>query len=472
MLRARAWLLALLAAAAIAPACGGLSRLEGRRDAGSMSGDDDDAPPPPDAGRLDASSAGKSPTDAGGDARPSDGAPPDAAPPDAPPPDAASDAAPPDAESPDSPDGGLKWDVTRVVAGGDHACVLWSDGRVSCWGRNDSGQLGDGTTMNRSRATEVIGLRDAVSIAAYDRFSCAVIRDGTVRCWGSTDQQRLGSVPDAPDPPWLAEPVTVPGVSGAMGLSQGSSAAHACALTESWLYCWGANEFAQLAQGSSSPSAGPAAAVGGCCPVNASGSVEDGCIVNELGYVGCSGASLGNSQQGDTSVFTTVPLIDDARSVGTGLLFGCVLRMNGTVACWGTNGDGNLGDGTEEDAVEPVAVDGLEGVTKLAVGRHHACALLDSGTVSCWGKNLHGQLGDGTTEQANRPVVVLEHSVSVSGQSVLDSVVDIAAGDEHTCAARGSTDVYCWGSNLYGELGPNAKDEQSPWPTRVFSTFR
>ncbi|HEX5100564.1 MAG TPA: hypothetical protein VFV94_13740 [Polyangiaceae bacterium] len=416
MLRARAWSVALLAAAATAPACGGVSRLERRRDAG------------------------------------------------------ATDAAEPDAGPSDGGDGELRGNVASVVAGGHHACVLWRDGRVSCWGRNDTGQLGDGTTLNRSTPTQVIELPTAVSVAAYDRFTCAVVKDGTVRCWGSTDQQRLGSVTADPDPPWLSQPVTVPGVTDAFGLSRGSTAGHVCALTTRWLYCWGPNEFSQLAQGSASSSAGPAAATGGCCPVAASGSIANGCIVNESGFVACAGTSPGNAQKTGVSVFTLVPNIDDVRAVAAGLNFACALRTNGTVACWGANSDGELGDGTDQEALEPVDVDGLERVTKLAAGAHHVCALLDSGTVSCWGRNLQGELGNGTTEQANRPVAVLEHPAPAP--RALEGVVDIAAGNEETCAVVASSYVYCWGSNRYGQLGPYATEEQSPWPIKVIDTFR
>jgi len=474
MLRARAWLVALLAAAAIAPACGGLSRFERHRDAGATSGDDDDdVTSPPDAGRPDGSGAGKGPTDAGGGARPPDAAPTDGAsdagPPDAGPPDAAlPDAAPPDAALPDA--GIPDWDVASVAAGGDHACVLWSDGRVSCWGRNDTGQLGDGTTINRPAATQVIELPTAVSVAAYDRFTCAVVPDGSVRCWGSTDQQRLGSVPADPDPPWVAQPVTVPNVGGAFELSGGPTAGHACALTSDWLYCWGSNDVGQLARAEPASSARAAAAIGAFRVVSAAGSYSHACMVNDFGELGCAGATPGNGQQVNTDVFNSVVAISDALAVGTGADFGCVLRTNGTVACWGTNGDGNLGNGTEEDSVEPVAVQGLEGATKLAVGAHHACALLDSSAVSCWGKNLHGQLGDGTTEQANRPVFALEHLAPEP--RALENIVDIAAGNEHTCAVVGSSYVYCWGSNLYGQLGTRATDEQSPWPIKVIDTFR
>lgn len=467
MLRAGVWLLALLAAASIGPACGGISRLERQRDGGSTRGDDDDLVSPPDAGRPDTGGAGRAPTDAGSDARTPDAAPPDAAPPDAALPDATSDAEPPDAGPPDA--GEYKSYFVSLTVGRDHACVLWQNGSVSCWGRNDTGQLGDGTTLNSPAAHDVIELPAAVSVAAHDRFTCAIVEDGTVRCWGSTDQQRLGSVPADPDPPWLTQPVTVPGVTGALGLSQGATAGHACALTESWLYCWGANEFSQLAQGESSSGAGPAAAVGGCCPASASGSLDNGCIANELGYVGCSGTSPGNSQPSGTSVFTTVPGIDDARAVATGDEFGCVLRMNGTVACWGANSDGEIGDDTDRETIEPITVEGLEGVTKIATGAHHACALLASGTVSCWGKNLHGQIGIGTTEQVNRPVVVSMKPVDGSAPEPLGGIGDIGAGNEHTCALQGSSQVFCWGSNLYGQLGPYATEEQRPWPISVIT---
>jgi alpha-tubulin suppressor-like RCC1 family protein len=80
---------------------------------------------------------------------------------------------------------------------------------------------------------------------------------------------------------------------------------------------------------------------------------------------------------------------------------------DGTARCWGSNGAGELGDGTAEERANPVVVEGLEGVRAIAAGGSHTCAVLDNGRVYCWGYNYHGQLGDGTELASAEPVEVL-----------------------------------------------------------------
>src|SRR5207247_8308040 len=89
-----------------------------------------------------------------------------------------------------------------------------------------------------------------------------------------------------------------------------------------------------------------------------------------------------------------------------GMHFTCAVRPDRTVACWGRNQKGQLGDGTMIDRSSPVTVASLGNVTALAVGRYHACALVADGTVRCWGNNFSGQLGDGTNVNSTRPVRV------------------------------------------------------------------
>ena len=132
--------------------------------------------------------------------------------------------------------------------------------------------------------------------------------------------------------------------------------------------------------------------------------------------------------------------------------FYCALTANGFVACWGRGLQGELGHGALEEAFEPVAVDRsgvLSGktVTRLSAGGGHACAILDDGTIACWGRNTFGQLGNGTTTSS--PVPVLASAAPLSGLSF----TDVSTGSAHTCARTQAGDMYCWGNNVYGQLG-------------------
>jgi alpha-tubulin suppressor-like RCC1 family protein len=130
--------------------------------------------------------------------------------------------------------------------------------------------------------------------------------------------------------------------------------------------------------------------------------------------------------------------------------------------CWGSNGYGELGDGTTTDRHTPVEVTGLSsGVTAVSIGGLHTCALNAAGGVMCWGSNGYGELGDGTTTDRHTPV-------DVSGLS--SGVTTIAAGEEHTCALTATGGVKCWGYNYRGQLGDGTA-VYSPIPVDVVRLY-
>jgi lysozyme len=121
------------------------------------------------------------------------------------------------------------------------------------------------------------------------------------------------------------------------------------------------------------------------------------------------------------------------------------LLEGGRVACWGDGSEGQLGDGTARDAARPVLVQGLFGpATALVAGAYHTCALLADGSVACWGENRFGQVGDGT--RAQRPAAVAVAGLPAKARA-------LAAGASFNCALLDDGSVACWGSNEMGELG-------------------
>lgn len=148
------------------------------------------------------------------------------------------------------------------------------------------------------------------------------------------------------------------------------------------------------------------------------------------------------------SLPVTVGGLSNVTALTSGAAHSCALRVDQTVACWGENSVGQLGNGTTANSAMPLPVSGLSGVTALAAGASsaHTCALLLDQTVRCWGYNSVGQLGDGTTVNATTPITV----------SGLAGVTALAAGGDHTCAILTDQTVKCWGSNRNGQLGDGA----------------
>lgn len=144
--------------------------------------------------------------------------------------------------------------------------------------------------------------------------------------------------------------------------------------------------------------------------------------------------------------------------VATGLDYAMALRPDGTVWAWGQNDAGQLGDGTTTDRLSPVQVSGLPeagtSVESVWAGAYYSLALLSDGTVRAWGSNSDGQLGDGTIDQRNAPVKVLKNPAT--GEA-LSGVVALAAGYSHTLALDDSGYLWAWGDNYNGELGDGTK---------------
>jgi alpha-tubulin suppressor-like RCC1 family protein len=133
----------------------------------------------------------------------------------------------------------------------------------------------------------------------------------------------------------------------------------------------------------------------------------------------------------------------------------CYRASSGTVSCWGTNADGELGDGTTTGSAVPIAVTGITNAVAVSAGSRHSCALLSDGTVSCWGANNAGQLGNGTETSSSTPVTV----TGITGATQVNA--GGAAFTSHTCALLKNRTVSCWGGNHDGELGNGLRPDSS-----------
>jgi alpha-tubulin suppressor-like RCC1 family protein len=295
-----------------------------------------------------------------------------------------------------------------VSAGGEYTCVRLPNGTAQCAGRNQFGQLADGTWTNSSVLVRVSGLTTATRVAAGDEFGCAILADGTARCWGLGENGQRG---DGTFDQIALVPVAVSGLTNAVSVTAGYD--HACALlADGTMRCWGSNLDGQLGN----PSTG----------------------------------------QVKSSVPVTVTGITGAAAITAGAYHTCALLADSTLRCWGQNGQAQLGNGTRTNSSAPVPVSGITGVAAVSGGGVHTCAALRDGTVRCWGENQFGQLGDGTTTSSTTPVPV----VGITG------AVGVTAGWRHACALLGDGAVQCWGENAFGQLGDGTTTNSST-PVRV-----
>ena len=134
----------------------------------------------------------------------------------------------------------------------------------------------------------------------------------------------------------------------------------------------------------------------------------------------------------------------------------CAFMNDGSVQCWGRNAEGQLGDGTTADSLNPLVVQGITNALSVdtGAGRTHQCALLMDGSVKCWGGNYYGTIGDGTYDYYYgklQPTAVVEKT---SGAFITDAVA-ISVADYHSCVVRrqDNLSVWCWGWNVFGQLG-------------------
>ncbi|MBL9103445.1 MAG: hypothetical protein JNL82_21040 [Myxococcales bacterium] len=347
-------------------------------------------------------------------------------------------------------------DAVELAAGDDHTCAR-SKGALLCWGRNDRGQLGDGTLEDRAGATLVRGVGDVRHFAAAARLTCAVTRGGGVYCWGANDFGALGAglLPSAGD----SDGGVVRNVTGASDLASGDG--FSCAVADGGVQCWGAGGLGQLGDGTLADRslAGPASGLGDAVQVAAG--TGHACARRSSGQVACWGQnSSGQLGDGTRSVRSTpVPVqgLADAALVAAGDQHTCAARKSGGVVCWGKGASGQLGQGKKEDSARPVAVAGSGSVTSLSLGTGHSCAVTAGRSVLCWGGNFFGQVGSGHT--VGFPELLQPQKVVK-----VDDAVEVALGDDHSCARRSTGQVACWGKGDVGQLGANVT---SNWSTRV-----
>ena len=274
--------------------------------------------------------------------------------------------------------------ATAIGAGFLHSCAVMSGGAVKCWGDNLDGTLGNGRTTNSSVPVDVSGLSSSVTaIAAGGINSCALTSGGAAKCWGNNDTGQLGNGTTTNS----SVPVDVSGLSsGVTAIDTGED--HSCALTSGGaVKCWGSNALGQLGDGTTTNSSVPVDVSGLSSGVTAIAvGAFHSCALTSGGAVKCWGYDISQYPAEYPAppppVISTIPvdvpgLSRGVTAIAAGGINSCALTSGGAAKCWGNNDTGQLGNGTTMlNSSTPVDVSGLSsGVTAIAVGFGHICAL-------------------------------------------------------------------------------------------------
>jgi alpha-tubulin suppressor-like RCC1 family protein len=312
--------------------------------------------------------------------------------------------------------GGLRF--RHVEAGGGHACGVTTDYRAYCWGWNNVGQLGDGTLVDRSTPVAVAGGLRFRQVSAGQYHTCGVTTVDRAWCWGYNQQGQVG---DGSDIRRQKRPVRVDIARRFRIVSAG--ALHSCGVTTGdQAFCWGAGASGQIGDNNTLTRRTPRAVAGGLR-------------------------------------FRHVIAGETQRSAG---YHSCGVTTDKRAYCWGGNFDGQLGDGTTTRRLKPTAVAGGIQFAQVRPGADHTCGVSIGHVAYCWGYNYYGQLGDGGP-QGDAANIHRSPFAVVGGYSF----VGVTTGRVHSCGVTSTGEGYCWGGDTAGELGDGTPDFGTSTPAAI-----
>lgn len=407
-----------------------------------------------------------------------------------------------------------------VALGARTTCAVYNDGRLFCFGGNDSGQLGDGTTTDRGGEAGSMATLQAVDLGAGvkvtqvalgDSHVCALLATGAVKCWGSAEQGQLGlednqSRGKQPGQMGSALPELKLG-NGRTALKLAAGVDFTCALLDDKsVKCWGRNGSGQLGQGSNAVYVGRSPGdMGDALPkvdLGAGRTVKDivagqahACALLDDDTVKCWGNNqFGQLALGDTDArgrkASDMGANLPAASIGTGrkakhIFAGgnhsCAVLDDATVRCWGANAGGNLGTETElgygttpaniGDAIPKATFGQGRSVVEMALGLGFSCAKLDDGKLKCFGDNDDGQLCQGDKLQRGSSTGSMGDALPYAKLGSGRTLDFAAAGPQHACGVFSDKSLRCWGINGAGQLGLGDRNPRGGAPGDVGDTL-
>jgi alpha-tubulin suppressor-like RCC1 family protein len=370
--------------------------------------------------------------------------------------------------------------ITQVTAGAAFACALSSTGLSFCWGLGTSGQLGNNGVISSNApvavlATGALNGKTLTQISGGGAFACGVSSLGLAYCWGYDIDGELGNTANSNSP--VPAAVTATGVLAGLTLTQVTTgASSACALASTTAaFCWGLGTSGQLGNGASSTSNVPVTVTSttGLVGTQISAGGTTACALYN-GVASCWGSG-GNGQLGNgtTTAAQNVPVAVTTSGalagvslgeISVGTNFVCALDTTGLAYCWGSNSSGQDGNPVSTTQfLVPVLVQSAasSALAAIATGYNHAC-LIRNASAYCWGDNTEGELGNNSTVSS-----LVQAPVYTGGVLAGVTLTQITTGTGSTCALSAAGAAYCWGDNSQGELGNNSAAAQSNVPVAV-----
>ncbi|HLY08606.1 MAG TPA: RCC1 repeat-containing protein, partial [Planctomycetota bacterium] len=354
-------------------------------------------------------------------------------------------------------------EVTVAAAGAECSLALRKDGSVWAWGFNEVGQMGLGfaSTTPVIAPGPVPGLPPIVHLSAGYNHSLALAHDGTVWVWGDNSNGQMGNGTSGATP--VPTPAAVPGLSGIQAIAAGPY--HNLAVAgDGTVWAWGSNASGELGLGFTSPSPVlvPSQVMNLTGVVALSAGQAHSVALRADGTVWCWGIDFTTIaiSGGGLPIPSPVqaPNISQAVAIATGSYFCLALLSDGRVLSWGYNGAGECGLGTATVSVPtPTTIPTLATVSAIAAGKDHAVCMLQDGSVACWGSNGSAQSGDGLGITFNTPMLTPNFTQAVA----------IAGGGTHTIALRSDASLWTWGGNYHGQLGNGTVSVSASTPFQV-----
>ncbi len=342
---------------------------------------------------------------------------------------------------------------TKIALGAYHTCAIDNLNNLKCWGMGWMGQLGLGTVENKNVPT-IISLGDndgngngygngdsngdgdgdggsiyPVQLALGGFHTCIIDNIDNLKCWGYNIDGQVGDGTDGYYEQDKVTPTLISLCNATYATQIALGGYHTCVIDSlDNIQCWGLNDNGQLGDGTYENKNTPTL------------------------------ISLGGDDDHD----------DRDATYPTKLFLGahhsCIIDNLNNLKCWGLNSDGQLGDGTLDNKNMPTTIS-LGGGDKrfpaqLALGGFHSCSIDDLNNLKCWGSNVEGQLGDGSNDNKHLPTTIS------LGEDDTTYPIQIVLGFVHTCVVDNFNDIMCWGSNWEGQLGDGTAESKNT-PTKI-----